>query len=782
MAGKRMKTKDIFQKWNTFLSEGIHESKVVKNGLLKEITDEEAEAIQGVLDEMDGDVLAFNDLFGGKNRLIIPFATPNETTEVGKFMSFFSSLEDANNLKIDYQTGVITLKMIPSAEQLAAILTQRNYTQREFLKKMKVGKFLASLIKLVREKDKIFDEWGDEGKYEIQSVADKSRKILGRDFSTEGRMREVLSDERSSYAELIKLFIKELEQLAKTWQSKADILKKGGDRTTDVFAIIITRHPVDVLRMSDFDEIQSCHSPPSRDAAEAAGGEYYKCAIAEAHGHGALAYAVRIEDLEEAFEMSLDELEKSDLFQEEEVFLDDERDVGGVVPINRLRLRQIRYYNTDKEAMEAQTSEDGNPTIGGVEVALPEKRVYGMPRIPQFRENVVAWAKQSQKEVIAKIPKAGSSILGSRIVKFGGSYEDNSIKELITDLTGLVVMNYPRQNVKTEDNLEFSFNGREQEFRTALIEAPNFDYFSVGELNFEDGGIFPEIDLTFEWDVEEWDSVPSGYDLRWIPSELSDYGEMFDILKDGIVFVSNTNGKILMGFVINNENLFSAFGWEEAFHDPHDFYQLLRKMAEEEMYGRSIHTLKSIIEGLLKREGYLAGSEFYKLAYESENGQLDPTEWSLEVEGEDPDYYDVQATARLFDIPVGEIDIKIVEKITDSRDFKLAVREEILREPMSEVGTEYFLTSETKVTSVDQYGSNITFDIAVYFLVSESDPKETVLLFRELVEENDDEDILKAAVIRAFKKFYKPNMAVTETKVGISEQKLFNSWRAFLKG
>jgi len=263
---------------------------------------------------------------------------------------------------------------------------------------------------------------------------------------------------------------------------------------------------------------------------------------------------------------------------------------------------------------------------------------------------------------------------------------------------------------------------------------------------------------------------------------LSDNGEMFDILKDGIVFVSNTNGKILMNFVINNENLFSAYGFEAAFYDPDDFYQLLRKMAEEEMYGHSIQAIKSIIEGLMKREGYLAGSDFYKLAYESENGQLEPIEWSLEVEGEDPDYYDVQATARLFDIPVGEIDIKIVEKITDSRDFKLAVREEILKEPMSEVGTEYFLKSETKVTSIDQYGSNITFDIAVYFLVYESDPKEMVLLFRELVEENDDEDILKAAVIRAFKKFYKPNMTVTETKVGISEQKLFNSWRAFLKG
>ena len=46
--------------------------------------------------------------------------------------------------------------------------------------------------------------------------------------------------------------------------------------------------------MSDFDTITSCHSPPSRASDYQS---YYKCAVAEAQGHGAVADGVQTEDL-----------------------------------------------------------------------------------------------------------------------------------------------------------------------------------------------------------------------------------------------------------------------------------------------------------------------------------------------------------------------------------------------------------------------------------------------------------------------------------------------------
>jgi len=47
--------------------------------------------------------------------------------------------------------------------------------------------------------------------------------------------------------------------------------------------VILSRHPIDVLRMSDISNIRSCHSE---------GSEYFQCAVAEAKGHGPIAYAV----------------------------------------------------------------------------------------------------------------------------------------------------------------------------------------------------------------------------------------------------------------------------------------------------------------------------------------------------------------------------------------------------------------------------------------------------------------------------------------------------------
>jgi hypothetical protein len=47
--------------------------------------------------------------------------------------------------------------------------------------------------------------------------------------------------------------------------------------------VILSRHPIDVLRMSDIGNIHSCHSE---------GSEYFHCAVQEAKGHGPIAYAV----------------------------------------------------------------------------------------------------------------------------------------------------------------------------------------------------------------------------------------------------------------------------------------------------------------------------------------------------------------------------------------------------------------------------------------------------------------------------------------------------------
>ena len=84
------------------------------------------------------------------------------------------------------------------------------------------------------------------------------------------------------------------------WQNKQVLYTRDGQHRQiekafegedgSEYSVVVSRHPIDVLRMSDISNIRSCHSE---------GSEYFHCAIAEAKGHGPIAYLVKTEDLED---------------------------------------------------------------------------------------------------------------------------------------------------------------------------------------------------------------------------------------------------------------------------------------------------------------------------------------------------------------------------------------------------------------------------------------------------------------------------------------------------
>ena len=166
--------------------------------------------------------------------------------------------------------------------------------------------------------------------------------------------------------------------------------------------------------MSDFDNITSCHSPASRTSAYQS---YYKCAVAEAQGHGAVAYVVETEDLlSETNTGNIDSAEQE--IQEGEIFYDDQRpmDTGDINPISRTRIRHVRYYDTDTP----KRYDDGQ------DVGMPEARIYGAG-IPGIVDRVTDWARSSQEEVIANMPKNDNGIIDlNKFMIFGGSYEDTA--------------------------------------------------------------------------------------------------------------------------------------------------------------------------------------------------------------------------------------------------------------------------------------------------------------------------------------------------------------------
>ena len=148
--------------------------------------------------------------------------------------------------------------------------------------------------------------------------------------------------------------------------------------------VLLSRSPIDVLRMSDhpqgYSNIQSCHSQ---------GGSHFQCALDEAKGNGFIAYLVNPEDLE-----------GRDL-DADEIFYDGDRGVKGIKPYSRLRFRRFEHDD------------------GAYELAVPESRMYGS-QVPALRDTALSWARDSQRDIYDAKPRL------KELTLTGGDYTDTS--------------------------------------------------------------------------------------------------------------------------------------------------------------------------------------------------------------------------------------------------------------------------------------------------------------------------------------------------------------------
>jgi hypothetical protein len=137
---------------------------------------------------------------------------------------------------------------------------------------------------------------------------------------------------------------KKQPDIYKSLKTTKEIVTKSKD-SNENYSIIITRNPIDVVRMGDFDCLpnqaggRSCHAPS---------GDFFHHALEEAEKEGgAVAYVVKNEDLKNV-----------DLDQDE-IFADPERNKDGIYPVSRIRIRRFES-KSDKS-----------------EVAVPEMKMYG---------------------------------------------------------------------------------------------------------------------------------------------------------------------------------------------------------------------------------------------------------------------------------------------------------------------------------------------------------------------------------------------------------------------
>ena len=417
------------KKWNSFKKnkpKTIHNNdnilRSLDEELLNELTQDQKNKVAHVAKEMPVDHLSFDNIFQGKKRIVVPFVT-GPTDELKELEDFLKS----NGYQAEFEDGLVSKEI--------------DTRQGKQVRKTKIGKFLSKYISMKNKRLELMRNFkGLEDDYRSQ-LMDKSQELrhneeyskkfyanqeAGRiptSFSLTRSAREdaenLLVNEKKKWKDAERAFeifqekirkeyrnsranAEEISRLLKFWNEKSDFYRKNpksilGDSET--YSLVITRAPIDVLRMSDFEKITSCHSPPGRSSED--GNGYYKCAIAEANGHGPIVYVVRNEDIPEDFD-----------WQQEEVFGDEKRNIDGPIPISRVRVRKFTSPSGDKRA-------------------IPEKSTYGK-EFPSLVPSVTQFFRKAQPDFEEPNPTLEASRLDNW-QRWGGTYNDSDDDELFNN-------------------------------------------------------------------------------------------------------------------------------------------------------------------------------------------------------------------------------------------------------------------------------------------------------------------------------------------------------------
>ena len=776
--------------------------------LLRELDESEYEIVKDVLDDLGPDELAFNKLFAGKMRLIINFPTMDNQSELGQFAE---ELDQVLKLNVDWEKGMVsaqrewTENSIENDEKFVSGIMGGEGPKKVNRKfQMKIGKYFMKVDKLLRDykemrqiiAEKVYGESNMSANYGVSFSVGQIKEA----FTTEQLKRYYqiqnglelyvgfdsmggLNKFYNGYEEAQKGNHTKMPILAKYWQENAGYIKKNiGELTNDKYSIILTRSPVDVMRMSDFDKITSCHSPPSRGSTQ---GSYYKCAVAEAHGHGAIAYVVETEQIIEATGAK-DLQEAEDDLQEGEIFHDGERayDSGVLEPVSRTRLRQVRYYNTGKPKRWDE----------GVEVALPEKRVYGA-NIPGFVDRVIAWARENQLEVIENMPKEDGKIDLDNFWIFGGSYEDTAHaagrRALMSKLLGIDHSNDftgdMHQDTATEDTLDHNalsgMAGRWEQEVEAIQNEWNERYAIMrveGEVEDDgDGGLYIGARAVARIPISKDDFVktPNSY-----PTAMHAFDYITQIFGDIFLvdnaFINYEGNNLIFGCDLNLEH--PEIGESALMYDPDSFNEFCRVL--DVNIDDKHDAFTAYITEFLKQEGWLQGAAYVQLVNDIDNKDLSSYEWDVRTDGEyaTDSYESTASTSHDFDPEELGVNPKVLEDILNSTGWRVMIRQELLKPAKDELGTDYNV--DLNGTSVDISGSEHVGYLVQYnieFIVNQDTPDEIIELFKELVTgDMDDSDRLSNIFNWAMKQALNARLPAGQQKN--LDEHLVKTWKGFL--
>jgi hypothetical protein len=237
---------------------------------------------------------------------------------------------------------------------------------------------------------------------EIMKIISKIKNYAGVDLKKGEVFRKVKTDPKYGQSKDQKVnigrIINKLDIDPEKKKLYLNYLARYKDNITEdsEYSILLSRSPIDILRMGEIGNIGHCHQQ---------GNTYFKCAIQEAKTGGAIAFVVKTADI---INLSDEQLE------DEEIFTDSDRYVDGIQAVSRLRIRKYNVYDDEKNYLES--------------FAVPEIKVYGKA-IPYFYDTVLTFLK-SKDGLLNDDDYIYQKFKDQLITRSGGSYPDTSEKYL----------------------------------------------------------------------------------------------------------------------------------------------------------------------------------------------------------------------------------------------------------------------------------------------------------------------------------------------------------------
>ena len=385
-----MKMQKLFENWNKF------KSGILIEDVISEVSDQYSDHVEEWMADNGGEMnLPFGDIFDGQTRTVIPLGTAIQPgSEMAKILMWL----EQQGYKTDFKTGLVSKEFKSFTGKPGAPGTKEVMR----VKQQKIGKVLqraADLLKKIESAGAAQNARGVEWYAENPGIgADSPRGagfIVARDSDPEyKRLQDTVKKNREEYAKHFRsdTYLGRVEAFVEYWNNNSRYYRENPEEMMTDYSVIITRHPVDVLRMSDHGNIESCHSE---------GSDYFHCAIKEAKGAGAVAYIVETGDLDQVD------------VEDNEIFVDSERGIDGIEPLGRIRLR--RFDKTGNFASDNKYS-----------LLLPEKREYGTT-IPGFYDAVKDWAVKTQEPKWSQDLKEDGTLdpnILRDFVRKGGEYQD----------------------------------------------------------------------------------------------------------------------------------------------------------------------------------------------------------------------------------------------------------------------------------------------------------------------------------------------------------------------